>query len=819
MKKRVINCVGILLMIICGIVVTTAKEAFAEDIKDELIQEGYSSILSAPNINVVNGSSIELNGDYNFNMQLYGKSDYSDGTSYKPFGEYKKVPGFYHDTGTANPSATEVYHFKPSTSRMGVEIKHVGYHKGRELDAVFVIDELKLKNPDATFRFFAVAPEDVNETKKTPGSNRYVPWGTAFLMIGSGLYNHHFVNDEDLISGLFPFSLGDSFKYHYEFYDSETGAPVNVKGVWNYNNVNYVKKVYETNNLTDFSQYYVTNNSTVYYKELGGSEIVFKGSTDDMDTPETRLSKMFEAPRLDFEVEVDVEGRNTKENKTPLALMYSQESLVRISPSKPVVIGKKNETKHNELEYGELQYNIYLQTGGNSMDNRNTKLSITTEVPEEFSIEPQKIVNIIGGKVIPESDYTVITDPSNPSKVTIEINNPTEDMFNNGYFEIAISAKPNNKFQFSPNKYGYLNDATSSDNGYMHFELATSTSVEYKYKTSAGVEIDNTLYSEKVDEQSIAKVNYEGKPTGEPKTGLKLDVGKQITDIYPTAADLMQAGFESAIDTENLSKDTPVTAAFIGTLPDTSGKQEGDTVEVPIRLTSKLGVTKDVKAILTIEATDALLKVQFVNELGDVLSEVQLTEYKKGQEVILANVKRVQDELAKYKADGGYTVVNEPPAKFNITTTPMIVQYELKGNLYIASAPKLFDFGRVTKKLNDINIKEATNLSTQSALKVVDNRGDKSDGWTLTLKVVTELTSGSEQLVGAMEYRTSDKDGFVVNTSAETAFASQSGGDAVVSDTWKADGPGLGLKIKANSIKKTGTYGSEIEWGLIASAP
>ena len=211
-----------------------------------------------------------------------------------------------------------------------------------------------------------------------------------------------------------------------------------------------------------------------------------------------------------------------------------------------------------------------------------------------------------------------------------------------------------------------------------------------------------------------------------------------------------------------------------------------------------------------------MLNVEFRNEADELLSSIQ-QEHNIGTLIDLASDSEITDELNRYLLNGEYTLVERPnEEQFILTSTNGTQVYRLKGNLIIASAPELFDFGSHEKKLNDIKQKQAVNLDTQSPLIIKDRRADKSNGWTLQLKSITEFNSEGEELIGSMVYRLNSENSFIVSSNSEKAYEKKDGGDYNISKDWTDDGSGLGIHIDIRKVNKLGTYKSEIEWELIA---
>lgn len=822
----------------------------------------------------------EVDGKYNFSLQLINKTSdstesgrYNKGTEYIVKGNYSIEQYVSTDSGVKK---SKVFAFEKSDEEQYVYVRQAGFYMGKSIDIKLSIDTSKI---DANSLFRVVAPDYSERNLEATGvvqnnvSGDYDNLGEAFLYLGSTTYGPHSRSKESgakentafYYNSLDP-SKTDSINYTYTFYETDLSVeqlteeniknkePLSINGLWNIDNANYVKSIIDLNDFNDLTKYFIyrtpddtkankdyeilKNSNNVVYKENDNKQLEFTGNdaasntildpTSPIITPgylhgkiSTSLTTLFEdKSSLSYIVRNNYQlsrGKPIASGRGQMGVKYARSAIPRVAPTEPYILGIKNTAAYDSEQYTDLQYDIRFGIGSNDTGKRNDDLFIQTEVPEYYDINEKgiKIVDMVSDLTLENNkDYTIEIDPSNKNKAKIIFTNPSDDKINDGYFRISIDAKVNDKFDFSPDKYGYLNDSTSADNGYMHFDLAESTTLTYTHESSGNV--NKTISSKKIDDRSIAKVNYEGSPTGEARNDLTLLQGNNLTDEYQTADLLLQVGFDKLVDTNNMSRDTPVTADFISPIPDTKDLPVGTVVDVPIRLTSALGVTKDVVAKVTIRSNKSMLNVEFRNEVDELLSSVQ-QEHNVGTLINLASDSEITDELNKYLLNGEYTLVERPnEEQFILTSTNGIQVYRLKGNLIIASAPELFDFGSHEKKLNDIKQKQAVNLDTQSPLIIKDRRADKSNGWTLRLKGITELNSGGEELSGSMIYRLNSEDSFTVSSNSEKAYEKKDGGDYNISEDWTNEGSGLGIHIDIKSLNKLGTYKAEIEWELVS---
>lgn len=764
---------------------------------------------------------VEVNGKYNFSMQLINGENKDTRTTYTPKGD-TTFNGINRQTNAPYSDAfpnskSKVYYFQMGkNTEQSVYVANVGFYQGRSIDVKWVIDDLYLQKKDSVFRFFAVDPSEQNiRNRLVPSNNRNAKWGDLFMSIGSGLSDRH-TNIPNQSGNRGPFTKNDYIDYHYEFYDSETKERIDVVGIWNITNLNRLKTLNVYSPLNDLSKYYTYSNiggnrNLIQYEVFPNMLQMSNNRTSSMNRYETSFTGLFEKTR-DLRFHLDI-------NSETMGLDYLRQAIPRVAPSIQTVIGRVNKATHTDSNYKDVYYDIIFSVGNNSYEKRSDKLSIETTAPVGYEVKPEnvKVYNIAENdeEVDTKISYDVISDTSDSSKATVIFKDTKSEDFNNGQYKISVIATPNDSFDLSKN--GYLVKDGDEFNGYMHFDLATTAVMTYTHYESN--HIDAKQYSHKVDERSIAKTNYEGKPIGKAKQNVPLEYGKSILSQYPDASELLEEGYQTAIDTNNISKDTPVTADYVdkNKLPDTTNLYPNTIVKVPIRLTSKLGVTTDVYATLLIKATHSQLTVNIVNEADKLLEKVELKDYLINQKIDLTNIKEVTSTLEKYTSNGGYTIIKRPENETNLLldAPKMSVTYKLKGNLLIESAPNLFDYGDIKTSVDDIYVKQAKNLDKQPPLKIVDNRSNKSTGWNLKLKMIKAFTNDGTELSNIMEYRLSDSDRFIVTSDAMTAYHSKTGGDYTLNDDWKKYDSGLGLTIGPGQVKKLGRYSCEIEWDLM----
>lgn len=605
-KKKYIFCLASILSlsILLGVYFANTSQSKIAAAPAVPLEPHYKMLIDAPGINKVSPgpATTEIAGNYGFMLKL------TDAVTYQPIGQPKIVDGYAG-------SPTKVYKFNKkdatNTAEYGLWIRNAGLYNGKSVDVKFLVDSMNVQpngstaGADPEFQFFAVDAKDRDKISKVATDEAYnpSPWSDVYFMTGSGLDDHTQY-----------YSRGDKIDYHYEFYYSGTNNRVNLKGSWNFNNVNIQKKTAISFSDSDFKNYFVMDNSVISYG-LDNNKLEMSSSETTMNNSVVKVTELFEKDQ--FPISMTYHGEN---DQVPsffatgkMALMYSTESLTRIAPAQPIVYGQRNSAIHSDSDYRELKYSILQGVADNRLENRNDDVVIETEVPEFYDITDVKVLEY--GTSIDKTN--LFTPKKEGSKLTLTSIDSTSDAFNGSLFDIQITAKPNNKFKFNLTDYGYVNDASNvDDNGYMLFEMGgAKTKTTYTYSGLA--KPTNSLESNVVKDQSMSQVLYEGVPYGEARTDVKIPMGGNIATAFPEAKDLLVS---YDVDTEN-PIDLPVTVSYVGTPPDISTKQPGDIVDVPLVMTSAKGVETPITVKIEIRQVIFDLNIEHLDaETGAVIA-------------------------------------------------------------------------------------------------------------------------------------------------------------------------------------------------------
>lgn len=778
---------------------------------------GYQDIKTANGINLVakSGSNTEISGDFGFMFKL------TDNVSYEPIGEPIIDSGF-------SGSKTKVYQFNPEnpSAEKGVWVRNAGLYNGRSVDLKFVIDEMdfakKSNGKYPSFRFFAVDASERDSMTNTPIATS---WGSYYLMIGSGLYNHY----EE-------FQLGDKVRYHYEFYYNDSKESFDLKGSWNFSNVNINKKVAFPFPTASFSDMYVRDDSNIGYK-IENNTFEMTSDDEEVDQPSGRLTNLFEKQK--YEMTMEYQGWDYNQpNPYPgqMAVLYSTESLARIAPATPIVSGERNKAVHTDPEYRSLKYSILQGIADNSKENRNTKFRLETQVPDFYDIQSIDIYEY--GTTIKKSDlFTITYEGTERSKVTMTAKDPTSDAFNGSLFDIKVVAVPNAKFQFdatATSPYGYVNakDSTNEDNGYMIFEQAGPKTVAYYSYINSFLNIDNKPLESEVAKNvngsdSQAKVLYEGIPTAQAKSDIKIPLNTDFETDYPFNTNPLPTDTENyflkniSVDTDN-KIDKPIKVAYSTnhSLPDTSVLGEKS---LWLTLTTAKNVTKDIEVKVTVVPIAAELRVKYkingnymTDKYPDYVDSTQMI----GAPINLKNIKSVVDTVAAIK-EAGYKQTNTVTEEFNLAATGNTVEYEFEGTLFLSSSPSLLDFGIEESSYKAIRVNEA---KLDKALIIKDTRAVKQK-WTLSAKLIQDFTltetNGAKKVIpDILRYNdgTDEEKKFNLAENRDLLIDEHtSSNEYDVSQTWNSKGKGFKLDVPGDAVKTLGKYQAKIEFTVNAT--
>lgn len=759
---------------------------------------GYSDILTAQGINVVSGANSatsEIDGDYGSMFKL------TQFTSYEPFGEAETIEYASHES--------KAYRFHKSTSaaEKGVWVRNVGMYNGRSVDLKLIIDDMDFADKGGGnipyFNFLAVDFSDINSTSDLIIPNTST-WGEAFLFLGSTTRSASKINDT--------YTFEDNAHYHYEFYDNETKAQLNYKGTWNFNNINIAKAVTTPFN-NDFSKMFVLDSTWIGYKDSNKPNYLeLFGSGTTVNSPASRLTQLFESQSFATSLEKRYSNGSGGTTIGAMGIMYSTESLARIAPAKPIIFAEKNSAVHTEADYGRIRYSILQTVADNKLENRNTTFSIETTVPSQYDIDLSKIKIYeygTGDTVDKTGLFSIALDPANSSRVILTVKDPASNEFNGSVLDIKIEAKPNITFKFNKDTHNY--QMGGKDDAYLIYELGgTTTTTHYTYLNRFSGDLNAEIIT--TDDQTKAKVLYEGLPDADSKQNIKVPLGTNFTADYQDPGTTFLDNIR--VDTDN-PLDKPVKVSYKQPLPETSAV--GDVV-LTLTLTTAKNVTKDMQVNVKIVPTSAELRVKYkingnylTNKYPDYVDSTQMI----GDPINLKNIKQVTDTIEAIK-NAGYEQTNNPVEEFELSASGNTVEYEFEGRLFLSSTPTILNFGIEEVGYKAIRVNEAV---LDKDLIVTDTRASKQK-WSLQAKVTQEFTltdiDGSKKVIpNILRYNdgSDTEKSFILNNAQELLADTHTASEEFnVSSTWKPDGKGFKLDVSGDAVKKLGKYQAKIEF-------
>lgn len=769
---------------------------------------GYLDIKDAPGINIVSrsGANVEIPGEYGSMFKLTSDVSYvSSGTT--------KINNL---SSYALGVKSVAYEFNPLTDKgeKSVLVKNAGLYQGRKVDLKFVIDSFDFKfkkdspKEKPNFYFVGLNYDDINKTDRLPISS-IKTWGEMYLTIGASSAEYTGFYEE--------YQEGDRVYYHYEMYDSETSAPIEYKGTWNFNNINGLKSVSIPFEKDDFSSLYVMDNTWVGYQKDTPTinYLELYGETLEVNSISSRITDLISTSSYSLEVTRRVTGVSNE--LMPMGLMYTTQSLARIAPAAPIVYGEKNSATHTEADYLKMKYSILQVIPDNIASNRDSEIVLTSEVPSMYDVDLSSVKVFEYGTDNDLTDlWEVTADPANSSKLVLTAKDSTSDAFNGKVYSIQVTASPNATFAFDKDSTLYNYQTGGVDDGHMVFEEGgVKTQVYYDYNNK---QFSNTLSSAEVAGQSQAKVLYEGVASADAKKGLSVSVDGDISAIFPNPSDLLE---NIKTDTEN-PIDEVASIEYQGTFPDTS--KAGETVYVTVVITTKKGVTTTVEVPILVENGSSSLTVEFLNEDDSTLRpSVVFSDLTVGDTVSLSSKNEITSVLAELNT-ADYELISSPSSNdVEIIAGGVTVTYKFRGQLMFKSAPTSIDFG--LKTTDNYSAVSADKPQIDQPLVVYDNRVALKS-WTLTAKLLKPLTSmedATATLPEALKYKNDDAEGTLagdtivtIKTYSDSEVSQQKGPYSydVSDDEWTKKGNGFKLELASGEYRKMSEYQGIIQFTL-----
>ena len=819
MKKKLLSITLISFIFVIGLLSIT--HIFGSKITAAPLS-GQSNIKTAPGINVIpgGGPEIEISGDYGLLFQL------TDNVSYEPIGNIPTID--------LTGAGSKAYKFTPNITHggQGVWVRNAALYNGQAVDMKVVVDNLTFKKNSSgnypSFYFLGIQPEDRTTEDKSnptsvPNSDASKIWGDYYLYMGCG--------SEGLVSD--SYTNGDKADYHYEFYDAKTGNPIQLKGAWNFNNINTFKKASIPFTESNYSSMYVLDIADIGYTNVN-NVFEISSTSEELNKPSGRITHLFNASKYEVSMTKADGALQHAQPTGAMGVMYSNQSIARIAPDNPIIHGKKNDADYTSPEYKKMYYSILQNVSDNIELNRNTGFSIISEVPSFYDIESVEIYKY--GTT--DKLNTLFNISKAGSKLTLIAKNPTSDEFNGELLDIQVVAKPNTTFKFDKNIYQYKYDV-DLDEGYMNFELGgptPKTTTRYEYKTKTGdVKFSGNLDSEIVDGQSAAKVRYQAIPYADPKKDLKAEVNTDIKTNYPDPKSIIE---NLRLDTGESIDTVSVTYKVSG--PIMTGSVEGDTTNVVVVLTTKDGIQEEVTVPITAKDVYGKYTVKFLDEGNvELVKAIELDEKPIGYPTDLTTNQAIQNTVKglvdkgyvrqPWKDDNGDTLENA----FPITDLAGTIIYRFKGNINFQVTDTMpFKQGMVNPAVNQILPYAGTDdfsISVKDLRSVNGATGEKKGDFSIQASLTDGFKkndkSGSSLTHTRLLYNKSgnDADDVEISATGSPIYQGTEGdnSDVVIkldsgNKVGAMDKKGLRLELdKGNNAEKNVTYEATVTWYLI----
>lgn len=247
----------------------------------------------------------------------------------------------------------------------------------------------------------------------------------------------------------------------------------------------------------------------------------------------------------------------------------------------------------------------------------------------------------------------------------------------------------------------------------------------------------------------------------------------------------------------------------------------------PVTLTVKAsdsGLPTDISTTInvTVVDVDAVLNVEFVNEVDQVLSGYTVTlDTQVGDTIDLTKNTEVQGQLENVLS-AGYDIAQRPENEtaVKIDNTTVTVRYKLQGVLSLTSVPHALDFGTLTY---DATTKRVEEPVFDEQLVVTDTRAEAANGWRMTASLSSPMQNAKgQELTNALRYVNQGKE-TILNQDAQVIYTNTQGtmGSYTVSNGWGTapNTDGIKLQINSSDTVYTGDYVGVITWKVMAGQP
>lgn len=796
-KRKIVLLILSSLTLLAVLVGIRPEKGYAADLTSEYMTNyGYTSLLDTPGVTIIDPlNPMEFSYEDSLQLRLNPETSYEVSSTFISFN--------IATSGTERLKGYTASGFG-STSNIGkeywVKVKNAGTYKGKSIDVKFIFIGQPAVYATTSLNFYAPTYSQYDTDFSTVTSFPTTKGRSFFLGF--------------VMSTLVTNSTYD-YDYSWEFTYSDTEEPAPVSGLWMYNRINAAKIV--TPFDTTMNDLYVRNDSTLWGRSDANGNLQISGTRDAyaaVAEPITSLGRFINnSSRMTQSFNTSEWRRSTAVALVDFVWPLGENDLVRYRAGIPLVNGERNDATHTEADYTKLKFSVDSLNAFNPKEYRSDSYAMEINVPKGYDIESVKPV-LHEDETVDLSDLFESPVKVSDQKWQIKAKDSTSDDFDGKNIRYQVVAKPNADFVFSD--YGY-----DPEDGYLHLEMGENSFLSDHLGTSTPtVTLTTTFNGETttaksaITEESMSLIKYEGIPDADPVPDLTVDPNIDIKTVYPDPADLIK---NLRVDTDSpLDEITSIKYKETGAI--TSGSKTGDVTEVIVVITTAQGVSKEIKVPITVGETNSILTVEFVNEDGVVDESKTITiDTLTGSVLDLTKNEEITAVLTALENDG-YKITQRPTDEGKLTVTSnMTVQYHYSGIVYLASAPDMIDFGTIQFTALDVHVKNPT--LTGKDLTVRDTRSStKQSSWDVKARVTKPMTRVGDTniLKNAIHYQYGDNDIELSETSAETVFKKDKGGDYNISKEWNTDGDGIKLQVAGMDAQKTGEYQGEITWSLEA---
>ncbi|MGX7417569.1 WxL domain-containing protein [Carnobacterium gallinarum] len=533
----------------------------------------YINIMDRPGVKLVeDNTDYVIPGKNSFVMQLYPE------TTYVAVGE-----GITDNTGNTDSDLLWGYVFSNTsqltdpTAERYVLAQKIGKYRGKWVDTKIFIDEVITANPKVGFG--VATPDFSNKDVQYQRTNTY---GNFFMAVGTPKNS----------------SRNDQYKYHYEFFDNETGNKItNMSGMWNFQNINELKQTDIKMDSKHMSSLFATSSATIEYREDEPSDadsMRLWGTSVSIPNPGlgTYVTTLFD----DISEYPITMTSQTGGGINGMIVMYNQAPLVRIFPTIPEVIGTR--TEENPMR---LKYEILQSVPAQLAKYYAKSFELTSELPAEYDFDLTSLVvkNELDGAI-----ETALFTPSygdngaSKNKLVLTANDSASTEFNGKTYRVFVEATPNNIFniaEYLGGNKGPRDKQYNQGDSYLQVPLQATNTFDTG-NPNLGVVIQNSEVL--TPDEAISYMLYKGKPDADPQDGKKVPIGTDWNQ--QNAEDFVMNG---RTDTSS-PLDGPLSYTFKpGTLPDTSNR--GNATIVVIVETAR-GEKKEITVNIVIANDDPI---------------------------------------------------------------------------------------------------------------------------------------------------------------------------------------------------------------------